>query len=117
MQIARQAEQSYERFVVAWRPRPPREPVRGRLKSLHRSSPRGRPRARYLATTSKNTLVHLIRRMQLGAVRGGEAHVSQHVMLGLVHQGGEPGRLGPELVGDPGATGPWRCLRRPEQTR
>ena len=32
MQIARQAEQSYERFVTAWRPRSPRERVRGRLK-------------------------------------------------------------------------------------
>ena len=32
MQIARQAEQSYERFVAAWRPRPPRDRVRGRLK-------------------------------------------------------------------------------------
>ena len=32
MQLARQAELSYERFVAAWRPRPPRERVRGRLK-------------------------------------------------------------------------------------
>ncbi len=32
MQIARQAEQSYERFVAAWRPRPPRDRARGRLK-------------------------------------------------------------------------------------
>ena len=32
MQIARQAEQSYERFVAAWRPRPPRDRVRGHLK-------------------------------------------------------------------------------------
>ena len=32
MQIARQAEQSYERFVGAWRPRRPRDGARGRLK-------------------------------------------------------------------------------------
>ena len=32
MQIARQAEQSYERFAATWRPRPPRDRVRGRLK-------------------------------------------------------------------------------------
>ena len=32
MHIARQAEQSYERFVGNWRPRPPRDWVRGRLK-------------------------------------------------------------------------------------
>ena len=32
MQIARQTERNYERFVDAWRLRPPRERVRGRLK-------------------------------------------------------------------------------------
>ena len=32
IQLARQAELSYERFVAAWRPRPPRQRVRGRLK-------------------------------------------------------------------------------------
>ena len=32
MHIARQAEQSYERFVGNWRPRQPRDRVRGRLK-------------------------------------------------------------------------------------
>ena len=30
--LARQAELSYKRFVAAWRPRPPRQQVRGRLK-------------------------------------------------------------------------------------
>ena len=29
-----------------------------------------------------------------------EAHISQHVGLGLIHQDGELGQLGPELVGD-----------------
>jgi hypothetical protein len=32
---------------------------------------------------------------------GGKAHVGEHVVLGLVHEGGELGQLGPELVGDP----------------
>ena len=32
IQLARQAELSYERFVAAWRPRPPRQRVRGRFK-------------------------------------------------------------------------------------
>ena len=38
--------------------------------------------------------------MQLGAVLRREAHVGEHIGLGLVHQGGELGHLGPELVGD-----------------
>ena len=32
MRIAQQAEQNYERFVGAWRPHPPRDRLRGRLK-------------------------------------------------------------------------------------
>lgn len=32
MQIARQAQKGYEHFVEAWRPRPPKERVRWRLK-------------------------------------------------------------------------------------
>ena len=39
-------------------------------------------------------------RMQLGAVRDREGHVGENVVLGLVHEGGEFRRLGPELVGD-----------------
>ena len=39
-------------------------------------------------------------RMQLLAVLPGEAHVGEDVVLGLVHEGGELWRLGPELVGD-----------------
>ena len=39
-------------------------------------------------------------RMQLLAVLPGEAHVGEDVVLGFVHQGGELGDLGPELVGD-----------------
>jgi hypothetical protein len=38
--------------------------------------------------------------MQLGAVLGREAHMGEHVALGLVHQGGELRQLGPQLVGD-----------------
>jgi hypothetical protein len=46
--------------------------------------------------------------VQLGAVLGREAHVGQHpsassgqaVGLGLIHQRGELGDLGPELVGN-----------------
>jgi hypothetical protein len=38
--------------------------------------------------------------VQLGTVLGREAHVGEHVGLGLVHQGGQLGDLGPELVGD-----------------
>jgi hypothetical protein len=33
-------------------------------------------------------------------VGSGEAHVGQHVVLDLVHEGGELGHLGAELVGD-----------------
>ena len=39
-------------------------------------------------------------RMQLLAVLLGEANVGEDVVLGFVHQGGELGDLGPELVGD-----------------
>jgi hypothetical protein len=38
--------------------------------------------------------------VQLGAVLGREAHVGEHVGLGLVHQGGQLRDLGPELIGD-----------------
>ena len=48
-------------------------------------------------------------RVQLGAVLGREAHVGQHVGLGLVHQGGELGDLGPELVGDAAPLGLGGC--------
>ena len=41
-----------------------------------------------------------IDRVQLGAMLPGEGHVGEHVMLGLVHDGGELGDLGPDLVGD-----------------
>ena len=37
-------------------------------------------------------------RVQLDAVRRGKAHLGKHVVLGLVHEGCERGRLGPELV-------------------
>ena len=37
-------------------------------------------------------------RVQLGAMRGREGHIGQDVVLGLVHDGGELRRLGPELV-------------------
>ena len=39
-------------------------------------------------------------RMKLGAMLGGDAHVGEHVGLGLVHQGGELGDLRSELVSD-----------------
>lgn len=38
--------------------------------------------------------------MQLGAVFLREGHVGQHVGLGVVEDGSEPGHLGPDLVGD-----------------
>ncbi len=31
----------------------------------------------------------------------GKVHVGEHAVLGLVHEGGELGQLGPELAGDP----------------
>jgi hypothetical protein len=39
-------------------------------------------------------------RVQLDAMLPGESHVGQHVGLGLVHDGGELGHLGADLVGD-----------------
>ena len=36
----------------------------------------------------------------------GEAHVGEHVLLGLVQQRGELGQLGPDLVGDLAPLGP-----------
>ena len=36
----------------------------------------------------------------LGAVLGGEAHVGQHIRLGVIHQGGQLRELGAQLVGD-----------------
>ena len=48
-------------------------------------------------------------RMQLGAMCRREVHVGENVVLGLVHEGRELRRLGPELVGDLaplGARGP-----------
>jgi hypothetical protein len=38
--------------------------------------------------------------VQLGPVRRREAHIGQHVGLDLVHERGELGALGPELIGD-----------------
>ena len=38
--------------------------------------------------------------MQLGAMCRREVHVGENVVLGLVHEGRELRRLGPELVGD-----------------
>ena len=32
---------------------------------------------------------------------GGKARVGEHVGLGLIHESGELGQLGPELIGDP----------------
>jgi len=52
--------------------------------------------------------------MQFGAVGGGEAHVGEHVGLGVVHDGGELGHPGAYLIrnGAPlGAGGLWRLLR------
>ena len=37
--------------------------------------------------------------IELGPVRGGQVHVGEHVLLGGVHQRGEPRYLGPQLVG------------------
>ena len=38
--------------------------------------------------------------MELGPVVLREPHVGEHIRLGLIHEGGELGQLGPELVGD-----------------
>ena len=38
--------------------------------------------------------------VQLGAVLLGEGHVGQHVGLGGVHEAGELGHAGPQLIGD-----------------
>ena len=38
--------------------------------------------------------------MQLGAVLGRESHVGEHVMLAVVHQGGELGPSGLSWIGD-----------------
>ena len=63
-----------------------------------------------MPTTSVRRLISPLRRssglvrVQLGAVLRREGHVGQHVGLGLVHEGGELGHLGPELVGDRCAT-------------
>ena len=38
--------------------------------------------------------------MQLGPVRRREVHIGQHVILGLVHEGGELVAVGPQLIGD-----------------
>ena len=41
-----------------------------------------------------------IRRMQLGSMLRGEAHVGEHVMFGLVHRPAEFLEPGPQLIGD-----------------
>ena len=56
-------------------------------------------------------------RVQLGPVRRGEAHVGEHVGLGLVHEGGELGQLGAELIGDLAPLRAWRPRRRPGRRR
>ena len=38
--------------------------------------------------------------VQLGTMLGGEAHVGQHIRLGVIHQGGQLRELGAQLVGD-----------------
>ena len=38
--------------------------------------------------------------VQPGAMLGGEAHVGEHIDLGLIHEGGEFGHAGPGLIGD-----------------
>jgi hypothetical protein len=39
--------------------------------------------------------------VQFRPMVGGKAHIGEHVGLSLVHEGGQFGQLGPELVGDP----------------
>ena len=53
-----------------------------------------------------------IRAVELGAVLAGEGHVGQHVGLALVHKGGEPLHLGPELIGDANPDQPQGRTRR-----
>jgi hypothetical protein len=40
-----------------------------------------------------------VRRMQLGSVFLGEGHTGQRFVFGVIHQRGELGHLGPDLVG------------------
>ncbi|WP_371817865.1 hypothetical protein [Bradyrhizobium sp. CCBAU 53421] len=47
-----------------------------------------------VVSAMKKSLVHLIRRVKVGAVRGREAHVGEHVGLGLVEERRELGQLG-----------------------
>ncbi len=41
-----------------------------------------------------------VRRVQLGAVFFGKGHVGQHVVLGVIHQRGQPRHLGSDLISD-----------------
>jgi hypothetical protein len=43
--------------------------------------------------------------MQLGAVRRREAHIGQHVGLGVVEEGRELAQLRPQLIGDAATLG------------
>ena len=76
-----------------------------------------------MPTTSVRRLISPLRRSSglvecsLARCAAGKRHVGEHVGLGLVHQGGELGQLGPELVGDAGATALWRPRRRPGRRR
>ena len=60
-----------------------------------------------MPTTSVRRLISPLRRSSglvecsLARCCGREGHVGQHVGLGLVHECGELGQLGAELVGDP----------------
>src|SRR5271165_32094 len=54
-----------------------------------------------LAVESFETVVGV----DLRPVLGGKAHVGEDVILGFVHEGGELGELGSELIGDPAPLG------------
>ncbi len=60
----------------------PNETARRRFQPWRRSSPRGRPRTRYPATTSKKALVHLIRRIDHLPDRRREGEHRNHVLPG-----------------------------------
>ena len=70
-----------------------------------------------MPTTSVRRLISPLSRsmgivgVQLGAVFLGEGHVCQHVMLSLIHDVGELGRLGADLIGNGVPLGAGRLRR------
>lgn len=51
-------------------------------------------------SVAKKSVVHLIRRVQLGAMLRRKGHVGEHIGLGLIEQASKLGQLGTELISD-----------------